>query len=141
MVIAMRYGLLESQRDAILLLARVLLMLLFLLSGWSKLTGFAGTVGYMASLGAPLPWLAAAIAVLMEVFVAIAILLGFYTRPLAFLFALFVLGTALLGHAFWNMEGAARAANNTQFLKNLAIMGGLLLLGLTGPGRFSLDRR
>ncbi len=65
----------------------------------------------------------------------------YHTRPLAFLFALFVLGTALLGHAFWNMEGAARAANSTQFLKNLAIMGGLLLLGLTGPGRFSLDRR
>lgn len=137
----MRYGLLEPQRDAILLLARLLLMLLFLLSGWSKLTGFGGTVGYMESLGAPLPWLAAAIAVIMEFFVAIAILVGFYTRPLAFLFALFVLGTALLGHAFWGMEGAARAANSTQFLKNLSIMGGLLLLGLTGPGRFSLDRR
>src|SRR5690606_38496916 len=118
MVIAMRYGLLESQRDAILLLARVLLMLLFLLSGWSKLPGFAGTVGYMASLGAPLPWLAAAIAVLMEVFVAIAILLGFYTRPLAFLFALFVLGTALLGHAFWNMEGAARSEEHTSELQS-----------------------
>lgn len=137
----MRYGLLDSQRDAILLVARILLMLLFLLSGWSKLTGFSGTVGYMESLGAPLPWLAAAIAVLMEVFAAIALVLGFYTRPLAFLFALFVLGTALLGHSFWEMAGAERAANMTQFFKNLSIMGGLLLLGLTGPGRYSLDRR
>jgi putative oxidoreductase len=137
----MRYGLLDSQRDAILLLARLLLMLLFLLSGWSKLIGFSGTVGYMESLGAPLPWLAAAIAVVMEFFVAIALMLGFYTRPLALLFALFVLGTALLGHAFWDMEGAERAANMTQFLKNLSIMGGLLVLAVTGPGRYSLDRR
>lgn len=137
----MRYGLLEPQRDAILLLARIFLMLLFILSGWSKLTGFDGAVAYMASLGAPLPWLAAMIAVLMEVFVAIAIILGFYTRPLAFLYVFFVLGTALLGHAFWDMTGADRAANMTQFLKNVSIMGGLLLLVLTGPGRFSLDRR
>jgi putative oxidoreductase len=76
--------------------------------------------------------------------VAIALMLGFYTRPLAFLFALFalfVLGTALPGHPFWEMGGAERAANLTQFLKNLSIMGGLLLLGITGPGRFSMDRR
>lgn len=137
----MRYGLLDNQRDAILLLARLLLMLLFLLSGWSKLIGFSGTVGYMESLGAPLPWLAAAIAVVMELFVAIALMLGFHTRPLALLFALFVLGTALLGHPFWEMAGAERAANMTQFLKNLSIIGGLLVLAVTGPGRYSLDRR
>jgi putative oxidoreductase len=84
---------------------------------------------------------AAGIAVLMEVFVAIAIILGFYTRPLAFLFALFVLGTALLGHHFWTMADPERAANMTQYFKNLSIMGGLLLLGITGAGRYSIDGR
>lgn len=137
----MRYSLLDGQRDVILLLARILLMILFVLSGWSKLTGFEGTVSYMTSLGAPAPMLAAAIAVIMELLVGILLILGFYTRPLALLFALFVLGTALIGHPFWNMVEPERTANMTQFLKNLSIIGGLLLLALSGAGRFSLDRR
>ena len=137
----MRYSLLDGQRDFILLLARIPLMILFVLSGWSKLTGFEGTVGYMTSLGAPAPMLAAAIAVIMELLVGILLILGFYTRPLALLFALFVLGTALIGHPFWNMVEPERSANMTQFLKNLSIIGGLLLLAVSGPGRFSLDRR
>jgi len=116
-------------------------MILFVMSGWSKLTGFEGTVGYLGSLGAPAPTLAAAIAVIMEFFVAIVLILGFYTRPLAFLFALFVLGTALIGHPYWNMVDPERSANMTQFFKNLSIVGGLLLLAVTGAGRFSLDRR
>ncbi|WP_406819196.1 DoxX family protein [Pseudomonas sp. KnCO4] len=137
----MRYSLFDGQRDMLLLVARVTLMILFLLSGWGKLTGFDGTVGYMTSLGAPAPMLAAAIAVLMEFVVGILLILGFYTRPLAFLFALFVLGTALLGHPFWNMADPERSANLTQFLKNLSIMGGLLALAVSGPGRFSVDGR
>lgn len=136
----MRYSLFDGQRDIIILIARVLLMILFVLSGWAKLTGFDGTV-YMTSLGAPAPMLAAAIAVIMEFVVAILLILGFYTRPLAFLFALFVLGTALLGHPFWNMVDPERSANMTQFLKNMSIMGGLLLLAVSGPGRFSVDGR
>ncbi|ANY86503.1 MULTISPECIES: DoxX family protein [Pseudomonas] len=137
----MRYSLFEGQRDIIILLARVLLMILFILSGWSKLTGFEGTVNYMNSLGAPAPMLAAAIAVIMEFAVGTLLILGFYTRPLAFLFALFVLGTALIGHPFWNMVDPERSANMTQFLKNMSIVGGLLLLAVSGAGRFSLDRR
>lgn len=137
----MRYSLFDGQRDIIILLARVLLMILFILSSWSKLTGFEGTVNYMSSLGAPAPMLAAAIAVIMEFAVGILLILGFYTRPLAFLFALFVLGTALLGHPYWNMVDPERSANMTQFLKNMSIVGGLLLLAVSGAGRFSLDRR
>ncbi|MEJ5864093.1 DoxX family protein [Pseudomonas farsensis] len=137
----MRYALFEGQRDIILLLARILLMTLFVLAGWGKLTGFDGTVAYMTSLGAPAPTLAAAVAVVMEFAVAILLILGFYTRPLALLFALFVLGTALIGHPFWNMVDPERSANMTQFLKNMSIIGGLLALAVAGPGRISLDRR
>lgn len=138
---SMRYTLFERQKNEIILVARILLMILFIISGWSKLTGFSGTVGDLQSLEVPVPMLAAAITVLMEFFVAILILIGFYTRPLAFLFALFVLGTALIGHDFWTMADAERAANMTQFFKNMSIMGGLLLLGLTGPGKYSVDGR
>lgn len=137
----MRYALFENQRSEIILLARILLMILFLISGWSKLTGFSGTVAYLDSLGTPAPMLAAAIAVIMEFFVAILIVVGFYTRPLALLFALFTLGTAVIGHGFWAMVDAERAANMTQFFKNLSIVGGLLLLVLTGPGKYSVDGR
>lgn len=135
----MRYTLFDNQKSEILLLARILLMILFIISGWSKLTGFSGTVGYLESLGTPAPMLAAVIAVVMEFFVAIVIVVGFYTRPLAFLFALFTLGTALIGHQFWTMVDAERAANMTQFLKNMSIMGGLLLLSITGAGKYSVD--
>ncbi|VVO36473.1 DoxX family protein [Pseudomonas fluorescens] len=137
----MRYTLFENQRNEIILLARILLMILFIMSGWNKMTHFDGTVSYMTSLGAPLPMVAAAIAVIMEFFAAILIVLGFYTRPLAFLFALFVLGTAVIGHHFWTMADPERAANTIQYFKNLSIMGGMLLLAVTGAGKYSIDGR
>jgi len=137
----MSAGWVEHNRDGLVLLARVMLMLLFLVSGWGKLQDFQGTVAYMASLHAPMPQLAAAIAVTMEFVVAIALVLGIAVRPLALLFVLFVLGTGILGHAFWSMEGSERAANFTQFLKNVSIAGGLLLLVVTGCGRYALARR
>lgn len=127
--------------DGLLLLARILMMALFILFGWSKLTDFSGTAAYMASQGLPLPTLAAAVVILMEFFVGLALVLGFYTRPLALLLALYTLGTALIGHHFWTMAGADRVANAINFYKNLAIIGGLLLLYVTGPGKYSLDRR
>lgn len=130
----------QRWRDELILLGRVLMMLLFLISGWGKLTGFQGTVGYMGTVGAPMPVVAAAIAVLMEFGVGIALLIGFWTRPLALLMALFVLGTALIAHTFWNVEGAMQTANMVQFYKNLSIMGGLLLLAVTGAGRYALQK-
>lgn len=124
--------------DVTILLARILLMALFIATGWGKLTNFAATVTYMETVNAPAPPIAAAVAVLMEFFVGIAIVLGILTRPLALAFAVFTLGTALLGHRFWTMEGPAREENKINFLKNMSIIGGLLLLAVTGPGRFAL---
>ncbi|AGH84955.1 DoxX family protein [Ralstonia pseudosolanacearum] len=130
----------ERWRDELILLGRVLMMLLFLISGWGKLTGFSATVGYMGTVGAPMPMLAAIVAVLMEFGVGIALLIGFWTRPLALLMALFVLGTALIAHTYWNVEGAMQTANMVQFYKNLSIMGGLILLSVTGAGKYALQK-
>jgi putative oxidoreductase len=116
-------------------------MLLFVWSGWGKLSHYSDTVAFMGSEGAPLPAIAAAIAVFMELFVGVILLVGFYTRPLAFIFIFFVLGTAVIGHHYWNMTGAARAGNMIQFYKNVSIMGGLLLLSVSGAGKYSIDRR
>jgi putative oxidoreductase len=105
------------------------------------MTGFDGTVQYMTSLGAPMPMLAAIIAVIMEVPAAILIVLGFFTRPLALLFVLYTLGTALIGHHYWDMSGDAVMPNMINFYKNISIAGAFLLLAVTGPGAISIDRR
>lgn len=137
----MRYPSSGRYDDGLILLARILMMALFVLFGWGKLIDFSGTAAYMANEGLPLPTLAAAVVILMEFFVGLALVLGLYTRPLALLLALYTLGTALIGHHFWTMAGAERMANAINFYKNLAIIGGLLLLCVTGPGKYSLDRR
>ena len=137
----MRYTFLESSKDGCLLIARILLMVLFVIFGWNKLMGFSGATAYMATEGVPLPVVTAAIALFMELFVGLAILVGFYTRPLALLLALYTLAAALIGHQFWNMVEPDRAANLINFYKNVSIAGGLLLLSVTGPGSYSIDRR
>ena len=128
-------------RDEAILLARILLVVLFAVSGWGKLTGFAATVAYMAQVGAPVPYVAAVVATAVELLGAIAIALGLWTRPVALLLALFTLGTALIGHPFWTMEGADRYANSINFYKNISIISAFLLLYVTGPGRYSVDAR
>jgi len=137
----MQYAVFENRRNEVILIARMLLMVLFVTSGWAKLTHFAGTVAYMATEGVPLPAVAAGIAVFMEFFVGLALVAGFFTRPLALLFTFFVLGTALIGHHYWTMTDAARATNLIQFYKNMGIIGGLLLLSVTGAGKYSVDRK
>ena len=137
----MRYALFDRQRDELILAARLLLMLLFVIYGWSKLTNFPGTVSYMAREGLPLPAASAVIAIVMELLVGLALMAGYYTRPLALIPALYTLGTAFLGHHFWTTEGGERMAGAINFYKNISITGGLLLLCATGPGKYSLDRR
>ena len=135
-----RPSFLAAQQDLLLLLARLLLVILFLMSGLPKLMNFSSTVAYMGSVGAPLPALSAAIAVFMEVPVAIALLVGFRTRPLALLLAIYTIGTGLIGHAYWASAAAEQANNMIHFYKNVAIAGGFLALCAAGAGRFSLDR-
>ncbi|WP_175721935.1 DoxX family protein [Burkholderia anthina] len=137
----MRYVSLESKKDELLLAARVLLMILFVLFGWQKLAGFSGTVAYMASTGSPSPELAAVIAVAVELVGGALIAIGFYTRPLALLFAAYTLATALIGHRYWQLQGMDQYVAMINFYKNTSIIGGLLLLAVTGPGRYSLDRK
>jgi putative oxidoreductase len=137
----MRHNLFGPGNDFVLLVSRILLSALFILFGWAKITGFSGTVDYMAHVGAPVPMISAVIAVVMEFVVGILILVGFYTRPLAVLLALYTVATAFIGHHFWTMTGADQMANMINFYKNVSIAGGLLALAVSGPGRFSIDRK
>jgi putative oxidoreductase len=125
--------------DGPILAARFLLAALFLIFGWRKLTDFSGTVAQMVELKAPMPVLTAGIATFMELPVSFAIAVGAFTRPLALLMFLYTLGTALIGHRFWEIKGTERVDSMDSFFKNLSIMGGFLLLFVTGPGKYSID--
>ena len=140
---SLRYLDFGSAKSLVLLVARVFLITLFLIFGFSKLTGFEGTVQYMNMLHAPLPTLSAMIAVVAEAFLGLLILIGFYTRPIAVLLALYTLGTAMIGHAYWHTTGDMMQDLNTKihFFKNMSIVGGFLLLAVAGPGAISVDKK
>jgi putative oxidoreductase len=125
--------------NELILVARLLLTALFLIFGWRKLKDFSGTVSQMVQLGVPLPTLAAGVATFMELPVAFAVAIGAFTRPSALLMFLYTLGTARFGHRYWTMTGSERIDNMDGFFKNLGIMGGFLLLYITGAGKYSID--
>lgn len=125
--------------DGLILAARLLLTALFLIFGWRKLRDFSGTVSQMVQLGVPTPVLAAVIATFMELPVAFAVAIGAFTRPLAVLMALYSLGTALIGHRYWTVKGADYVDSLDGFYKDLSIVGGFLLLFMTGAGQYSID--
>jgi putative oxidoreductase len=125
--------------DEIIVAARLLLATLFLIFGWRKLRDYSGTVRQIAQLGGPTPRLTAATAIFMELPVAFAVAVGAFTRPSALLLVLYTLGTALIGHRYWTMTGAGQVDSMDGFYKNLSIMGGFLLLFITGAGKYSID--
>ncbi len=125
--------------DELILAARLLLATLFLIFGWRKLRDFPGTISQMVQLGVPTPVLAAGVATFMELPVAFAVAVGAFTGPLALFMALYSLGTALIGHRYWTVKGADYVDSLDGFYKDLSIMGGFLLLFITGAGKYSID--
>lgn len=127
-------------RDLAALAGRVLLALTFVLSGWSKTGDIAGTAGYIASKGLPFPDALALLAVVIELGVGLALVIGFKARWAAAALALFLVIITPLFHDFW--AAAADEVMNQQinFMKNVAILGGMLVVVAFGPGRYSVDR-
>jgi len=119
---------------AIELAGRILLALMFLLAGISKITGYAGTAAYMASAGVPGALLPLVIA--LEVGGALAIIVGFQTRLVALALAGFSIVAAALFHSNF-----ADQMQMTMFLKNVSVAGGFLILAANGPGALSLDAK
>ena len=125
--------------NGLILTARLLLATLFLIFGWRKLRDYSGTVRQIVQLGGPMPRLAAATAIFMELPVAFAVAVGAFARPAALLLILYTLGTALIGHRYWTIRGAEQVDSMDGFYKNLSIVGGFLLLFITGAGKYSID--
>jgi putative oxidoreductase len=125
--------------DGIILMARLFLAALYLIFGWRKVKDYPGTLSQIAGDGIPMPALAAAASIFMELPVSFAIAIGLLTRPFAALMVLYTLGTSLAEHRYWTMTGAHRVDMMEAFYKNLSIMGGFLLLCVTGAGNYSID--
>lgn len=122
--------------------SRFLLALIFILSGFSKITSFSQNVGYAASQGLPLPQIGVAAALAVELIGGLALLAGFYTRSAAIALFLYLIPTTLVFHVQnLGAPGQEGQMQLIQMLKNLAIMGGLLKMAIDGAGAFSLDER
>ena len=118
--------------NAIVLIARLLLAHMFVLAGVGKITGYAGTQGYMESMGVPgvlLP-----LVILLELGGGLALIIGFLTRWVARALAAFCVASALIFHMNWSDQ-----TQMIMFMKNVALAGGFLLLYVQGAGAFSVD--
>jgi putative oxidoreductase len=131
----------NAAQDTLALIGRVLIALLFVPAGFGKLTGFAGTVGYISSVGAPLPQVAAVIAIVVELGLGLLLLVGFKTRLSAIVLAIFTVAAAVMFHNYWGMPADKAFVNQLMFFKNIAIAGGLLAFAAFGAGRFSIDKK
>lgn len=131
-----------ESRDMAALIGRVLLVFMFVYSGFNKISGFEGTEAAIAGKNVPLPAIATAIAIVIECIGGAMIAFGWKARWAAIAVAAFTLVATILFHNFWAMtDPAAIKTNQLMFLKNIAVIGGLLLVFAFGPGRYSLDRR
>jgi putative oxidoreductase len=127
-------------RDFLVLVARVFLGWLLLASGWGKLGGMAGFTAYLTNLKVPAPGFWAWIAAPVEFLVGLALVLGIATRYAAVVGFIFVLIATALAHRYWEYPAAQVVAQYNNFLKNIAIMGGMIFIFVTGAGRYAVDR-
>lgn len=124
------------QQSPIVLVGRILLSIIFILAGFGKITALGGTAGYFGSMGLPVPMVTAVVVALVELLGGIAILVGFQTRIVSYILALFCVATAFVAH--FDFADQMQMIN---FQKNLAMAGGFLVLAAYGPGMLSIDAR
>jgi putative oxidoreductase len=125
----------DTLQNPATLVGRILLATLFVLSGFGKIVGYSGTEAYMSSHGLPLVSVLLPLTILVELGGGLCIVLGLYARQVAIVMFLFLIPVTLVFHT------SGDSANQIQLLKNLSIMGAMLLLAAFGPGLWSIDAR
>ena len=130
-----------SLQNPLALIGRILLALIFITSGLSKIGGFDGTVGYIASKGLPLASVVAVLTILIELGGGLAILFGFATRWAALALAVFTVLAGVIFHNYWAVPADQVMMQQINFWKNVSIAGGFLALVAYGPGAISVDAR
>jgi putative oxidoreductase len=128
-------------RSTTALIGRILIAAIFVLSGFAKLTDPAGASGYMTHVGIPNADTLVYVAGVAELLGGLALMFGFLTRLAAAGLILYLIPTTLLFHNFWAMDGAEAKTQMVNFMKNLAIMGGLATLVAFGAPRISISHR
>ena len=123
------------------LAGRILLSIIFIMSGISKITGFAGTAGGMTSKGLPVPEVLLAASIVIELGAAAMIVLGFKARWGAAALFLWMIPVTLVFHNYWTYPAAEQQMQSIMFFKNLGLMGGMLILMGLGSGPLSLGNR
>lgn len=123
------------------LIGRILIALMFVPAGLQKIGGFAGTVGYAASVGMPMPQVGVAVALVVEIVGGLALLLGWCTRWATLALAFFTLVASFFFHAYWSVPADAAMVQQLMFWKNIAVAGGLLGFAAHGAGGWSMDAR
>jgi putative oxidoreductase len=131
----------NALQNPLSLIGRILLAVLFVPAGFSKIGGFAGTVGYATAMGLPLPTVGVAAALVIELFGGLALLIGYRTRVAAIALAVFTLVASFFFHAYWAVPAEQQMVQQLMFFKNIAIVGGLLAFAAFGAGGFSLDAK
>ena len=122
------------------LVGRVLLALIFIIAGFGKITGFEGTVGYMQAYNVPMTQVLAVLAIIVELGGGLMIAVGWKARWAAAAIFIFVLIASFIFHAFWAVPADQAQLQNIMFMKNLAIMGGMLYIIVYGSGPLSVDK-
>lgn len=130
-----------NTQNAVALAGRILVAALFVISGYGKIGGFDGISGYIASKGLPMPQVLAALTIALELGGGILLIAGFKTRWVALAFFLWLIPTTFIFHQFWGIDAAQVQNQMNNFLKNVSIMGAMLLLFAFGPGAYSVDKR
>src|SRR3954463_10058663 len=127
--------------NAAALIGRILIALIFVISGFNKIGGFSGVAGYIGSKGLPMPEVLAALTIALELGGGILLVIGWKTRWGALLFFLWLIPTTLVFHRFWGIDAAQVQAQFVNFMKNVSIMGAMAMLMAFGPGTYSVDKR
>jgi putative oxidoreductase len=130
----------RSYNPIVPLLARLALGGLFVLFGIRSIMAFAGSVGYFTKLGFPAPEAMVAVAIVIQILGGLALIIGWKTRWAAWLLVAYVVIATLMAHRYWEYDAAQYVAQMTNFYKNLAIIGGLLMIATFGPGSMSVDK-
>ena len=129
----------RKTRNAAALAGRIMLALMFVIAGFGKIPGFNDTSTLMTGAGLPFVNVLLVLTILIELGGGAAIMLGWKTRPIALVVFLFTALATVVFHAFWSAPPDKAMLAQLMFMKNVAVMGGLLVLYAFGPGEYALD--
>ncbi len=132
---------LDSFKSPLVLVGRIMLALMFVLSGFDKLIHVSATAGYIASVGLPMPAVLTVLSGLLELIGGLAIMTGFWARWAALALGFFTLVASVLFHPYWSVPADQQMVTQLLFMKNISVVGGMFILAALGPGPASMGSK